>query len=225
VGRQWQSLCLWATGQYSRWWRYPVHPSRVSGHDSAVVRASVSVQRTTSFSTYISYEGELGCDRNQHSPLCQFLLISFYVYCKYRIFALSKIFARSASATFPLRCGLGLLLCSVLQFVAWQFDIGWVRRLLPPFLAIVPWSVVGFFLMSLIVIFLLWRSGPVQPDSKLRPRSWERSSGGHFPDSSWNTSFKLPVTTLDTLLFKQLILQVHTSVPRRWIFGRLKWMV
>lgn len=126
---------------------------------------------------------------------CQFLLISSYVYCKNRIFSLSKIFARSAAAAFPLRCGLGLLLCSVLQFVAWQFDVGWVRRLSPPFLAIVPWSVVGFFLMSLIVIFLLWRSGPVQLDSKLRPRSWERSSDWHFPDFSWNTSFSFRVAT------------------------------
>ena len=45
------------------------------------------------------------------------------------------------------------MFCSFRELVAWQFDIDWLRRPLPIFLAVVPWGVVGFFLMSLIVIF------------------------------------------------------------------------
>jgi hypothetical protein len=50
--------------------------------------------------------------------------------------------------------GLLLLLATAVQYLAWQFDLEWLRRPLPLFPAIFPWTIVLFFATSLILVSL-----------------------------------------------------------------------
>ena len=47
------------------------------GHDSAVVNAGVSVQWSRSFSTYVSYDGQLGRDRYDSNGVSGGIGVSF----------------------------------------------------------------------------------------------------------------------------------------------------
>jgi hypothetical protein len=42
----------------------------------------------------------------------------------------------------------------VVEFLAWQFDLEWLRRPLPVFPAIFPWTIIGFLATSLVIILL-----------------------------------------------------------------------
>jgi hypothetical protein len=55
---------------------------------------------------------------------------------------LAKSGAPSPPASFTLWRDFVLFFFSALEYVAWQFDVGWLRRLLPFFLAI-PWAAGG----------------------------------------------------------------------------------
>jgi hypothetical protein len=106
------------------------------------------------------------------------------------------------------------LFCSALQFVAWQLDVGWIRRPWPLLPAIVLWSVVAFFLMSQTVIFLTFavRAGSARFEVSAK---FLGAIGLGFSGFLLEHLLKLPGNNLDTVLFRPLILQAQTSVPGR----------
>jgi hypothetical protein len=70
----------------------------------------------------------------------------YNIYCKFNKYNMRKTLAvRSAQAAVPLRCRFLLLSGCAVQYLAWQFDLEWLRRAVPLFLAIYPWTIVGFF--------------------------------------------------------------------------------
>jgi hypothetical protein len=48
-----------------------------------------------------------------------------------------------------------LLLGTAVQYLAWRFDLEWLRHPSPVFPAIFPWTIVLFFATSLILVFLV----------------------------------------------------------------------
>ena len=106
------------------------------------------------------------------------------------------------------------LFCSALQFVAWQFEVGWLWRPWPLLLAVVLWRLVTFFLMSLIVIFLTFavRAGSARFEVSAK---FLGATGLGFSGFLLEHLLKLPGNNLDTVLFRPLILQAQTSVPGR----------
>jgi signal transduction histidine kinase/CheY-like chemotaxis protein len=65
-----------------------------------------------------------------------------------------ELSAHSPQAAVPFCCGFLLLLCGATQYLAWQFDLTWLRRPLATFPSIVPWATVGFCVTSLILLLL-----------------------------------------------------------------------
>jgi signal transduction histidine kinase/DNA-binding response OmpR family regulator len=118
-------------------------------------------------------------------------------------------------ATVPFWSGILLLLGTAAQFLAWQFDLEWLRRPLPLFPAIFPWTIVGFFATSLVLIFFALAvrigSAPYQTVSKALGVIIGLVAFAFLLEYA----FRSPVSTFDALLFKELLFKAGGSFPGR----------
>jgi hypothetical protein len=118
-------------------------------------------------------------------------------------------------ATIPLGCGLLLLFGSALQYLAWQYDLEWLRRPIPIFPAIFPWTVTGFLTTSLVLLLLALtlRTGAAKCEVIAK------AVGVIIALVSLvfilEYVFGKPLSTFDTLLFRQLLHKAGGSYPGR----------
>jgi signal transduction histidine kinase/CheY-like chemotaxis protein len=119
----------------------------------------------------------------------------------------SDLSARSAPSATPLWCGFLLFICGLTQYLAWQFDLEWLRRPLPTFPSIVPWSTVGFFITSLVLVLfaLAVRTGfaPYQASAK----AFGLTIGLVATVFLLEHALGKPINSFDTFFFRQMVLQ------------------
>jgi signal transduction histidine kinase len=108
-----------------------------------------------------------------------------------------------------------LLLGTAVQYLAWQFDLEWLRRPLPVFPAIFPWTIVLFFATSLILVSLALavRTGSVryQAIGKALSLLIALITIGFLLEYA----FRNPVSTFDKWFFPELLYKAGGSFPGR----------
>ncbi|HEY0793594.1 MAG TPA: hypothetical protein VGD78_21210, partial [Chthoniobacterales bacterium] len=122
---------------------------------------------------------------------------------------------RSSPAVIPVWGGIGLFVASGLQYIAWQFDLAWLRRPIPAFPAIFPWTVIGFSGTSVLIILLASavRTGSAgfQAAAKVIGVAIGLVSLAFLAEYLLGQ----PVSAFDALLFKHLLFKAGGSFPGR----------
>jgi hypothetical protein len=110
---------------------------------------------------------------------------------------------------------LPLLLGTAVQYLTWQLDLEWLRRPLPVFPAIFPWTIVLFFATSLILVFLALavRTGSVryQAIGKALGLLIGLITIGFLLEYA----LRNPVSTFDKWFFPELLYKAGGSFPGR----------
>ena len=122
---------------------------------------------------------------------------------------------RPARAGVPLWCGLLLLLGSLVQYAAWQYDLDWLRRPLPLFPAIFPWTIVGFLGTSLTLIFLALAVRRDDARYQVVGKGLGTVIGLIALVFLWEYACLKPVSHFDTLLFPHLLHKAGGTFPGR----------
>ena len=118
-------------------------------------------------------------------------------------------------ANFPLRCGFLLLVgCAVLYF-AWLFNLQWLRRFLPLFPSIYPWTILGFFGTSLVLIFLALAVKSGSARYQIGARALGMTIGLVACVFLLEHLFSKPASTFDTFFFRQMLFESGDSLPGR----------
>jgi signal transduction histidine kinase/DNA-binding response OmpR family regulator len=118
-------------------------------------------------------------------------------------------------ATTPFWCGLLLLVGTVVQDLAWQFDLEWLRRPLPVFPAIFPWTIVLFFATSWVLVFLALALRTASSHYQLTAKALGLGIGFTSFVFLCEYALRKPVSTFDTLLFRELLFKAGGSFPGR----------
>ena len=104
-------------------------------------------------------------------------------------------------------CGSLLVAFSVSQFLAWQFDLQWLRRPLPNFPSIVPWATLGFFFMALVLLFLGLTIRTGSASYQLAAKALALTIGAIALVFLWEHAFGKPISKFDTLFFRETVLK------------------
>jgi len=114
---------------------------------------------------------------------------------------------RPVRSWIPLLCGSLLVAFSVSQFLAWQFDLQWLRRPLPNFPSIVPWATLGFFFMALVLLFLGLTIRTGSASYQLAAKALALTIGAIALVFLWEHAFGKPISKFDTLFFRETVLK------------------
>ena len=112
---------------------------------------------------------------------------------------------RPAQTAVPLCFGLLLLVCSSVQFSAWQFNLGWLRRPLATFPSIVPWATVGFFATALVVVFFALAVRACSALYQTAAKALGLTIGLVAFVFLLEHAFNKPISEFDTFFFKQMV--------------------
>jgi hypothetical protein len=120
-----------------------------------------------------------------------------------------------ARATVPFWCGLLLLFGSAVQYLAWLFDIEWLRRPLEAFTAIVPWTIVDFVGTSMVLVLLALAVRNDSARYQAAAKTLSVTIGLVACVFMLEYAFSAPLSTFDTLLFNQMVFKAGNSFPGR----------
>src|SRR5580693_3391823 len=112
---------------------------------------------------------------------------------------------RPVQTAVPFCFGLLLLVCSGVQFLAWQFNLGWLRRPLATFPSIVPWATVGFFTLALVVVFFALAVKAGSALYQTAAKALGLTIGLVALVFLLEHAFNKPISEFDTFFFKQMV--------------------
>jgi signal transduction histidine kinase/CheY-like chemotaxis protein len=110
-------------------------------------------------------------------------------------------------SSIPWWCGFLLLIISAAQFLAWQFDLEWLRRPLPSFPSIVPWSTVGFLVTSLVLLFLARAVRTGSPRFQAAAKVFGLAIGVAALVFLLEHALGWPISRFDTFFFREMVLR------------------
>jgi hypothetical protein len=122
---------------------------------------------------------------------------------------------RLVEAALPLRCGFLLFICSAAQYLAWQFDLEWLRRPVPLFPAIYPWTIVGFFGTSLILVFLARATRTDSAHYQAAAKALGVTIGSVALVFLFEHVFSKPISPFDALFFRETLVKAGGSLAGR----------
>ena len=120
-----------------------------------------------------------------------------------------------AQAAVPLWCGLLLLIGCAVQYLAWQFNLEWLRRPIHLFPAIYPWTIAGFFGTSLVLIFLAFAVRTGLTRYQVVAKALGITIGLVAVVFLLEHALHKPVGIFDSLLFKETLHKAGGSLPGR----------
>jgi hypothetical protein len=112
---------------------------------------------------------------------------------------------RPVQTAVPFCFGLLLLVCSGVQFLPWQFNLGWLRRPLATFPSIVPWATVGFFTLALVVVFFALAVKAGSALYQTAAKALGLTIGLVAFVFLVEHGFNKPISAFDTFFFKQMV--------------------
>jgi hypothetical protein len=108
-----------------------------------------------------------------------------------------------------------LLVGSATEYSAWCFDLEWLRRPLPNFPAIFPWTTVMFFGTSLVLILLALAVRTGSARYQATAKAWAVSIGLLAAVFLLEYMVRKSVSAFDSLLFGQMLSKAGGSFPGR----------
>jgi signal transduction histidine kinase len=115
----------------------------------------------------------------------------------------------------PFWFALLVLVFTTVEFLAWRFDLEFIRRPLPVFPAIFPWTIVGFFGISFVLLLLSTGLKPLGVECQGVAKGLAVIIALFASTFLVEYLVAIPLSSFDQLLFKPILFKASGSFPGR----------